>query len=389
MRQVGADGLEFVRALQAVVGSRAVGLREPVFGGNEKRYLQECIDTGYVSSTGPFVARFENDLADYAAAHNVIAVVNGTAALHLALVALGIKPGDEVIVPALTFVATANAVAMAGAVPHFVDVSWETWGISAEKLRSYLSELLQQRDGSFFNRKTGRPVTAVVPMHTLGFLADADGVAEVAKEFGLALVEDAAEALGSFVGGVHAGLAGQAGVFSFNGNKTITTGGGGAIITRDSSLAKRIRHLATTAKLPHRYEFEHDIVGYNYRMPNLNAALGVAQLEQLPAFLERQRTLHLIYAEALDSLEMGFSASERPGTVSNYWLQAFVLDSNCAESKNAIIETCLDNEIAVRPLWKPLNRLAAHHSSPSDDTPVADELYSRVICLPSSPKLAS
>ena len=318
-----------------------------------------------------------------------MAVVNGTSGLHLALVGLGVKPGDEVIVPALSFVATASAVALAGAVPHFVDVSEGTWGIGPEGLRSYLARTLERRGDVFVNSDTGRPVTALVPMHTLGFPVDANGLAEVAGEFGLILVEDAAESLGSYINGTHTGLAGQAAVFSFNGNKTITTGGGGAIITTDHALAERLRHLSTTAKVADRYEFDHDQVGYNYRMPNINAALGVAQLEHLSEILKRQRALHNIYSDAFEGLRIGHKPSETAGVTSNYWLQTFLLDAKLAVHKNAILNACLDQGITVRPLWKPLNRLEPYRSSPSDKTPVADDLYSRLICLPSSPVLAA
>jgi aminotransferase in exopolysaccharide biosynthesis len=307
------------------VGDRTGGLHEPVFGGNEKAYLAECIDSGFVSSVGAFVTRFEHELADYVGAPHAIAVVNGTSALHVALVALGIKPGDEVIVPALSFVATASAVALAGGIPHFVDVSTDTWGIDADLLRRHLSDCLRSDGASYVNKNTGRPVTAIVPMHTLGHPFDGVGIRAVADEFGLAFLEDAAEALGSFSGEVHTGLAGHAAVFSFNGNKTITTGGGGAIVTTNPELAAKVKHLSTTAKVPHPFEFDHDAVAYNYRMPNINAALGVAQLEQLPQFVKNQRALHGTYQEALDGLELGTLRSDTPGTRSNYWLQALLL----------------------------------------------------------------
>ena len=380
---------EFIDAVKSVIGDSRPGLHDPCFGGNEKRYLAECVDTGYVSSVGSFVPRFEQDLARFVGAAHAVAVVNGTSGLHLALVGLGVKPGDEVIVPALSFVATASAVALAGAVPHFVDVSEATWGISPEALRIYLAGLLERRGGVFVNPTTGRPVTAVVPMHTIGFPFDAHGLAEVAGEFGLILVEDAAESLGSYIEGTHTGLAGQAAVISFNGNKTITTGGGGAIITADHVVAERLRHLSTTAKLADRYEFDHDQVGYNYRMPNVNAALGVAQLEHLSEILKRQRGLHNMYVKAFQGLRIGHKPSETVGATSNYWLQTFLLDEKLAVHKNAILGACLDEGITVRPLWKPLNRLEPYRSSPSDQTPVADDLYSRLICLPSSPVLAS
>ena len=378
-----------ISRLHAVVGDSGGGLHEPVFAGNESEYVTECIESGYVSSVGSFVTRFEKELALYVGAQHAVAVVNGTSALHLALVAVGVKPGDEVIVPALSFVATASAVALAGATPHFVDVSSETWGIDSTGLRAHLSSSLRRDGKHLSNKESGRPVTAIVPMHTLGHPCDGEGIKAVAEEFGLAFVEDAAESLGSFSGGRHTGLAGNAGVFSFNGNKTITTGGGGAIVTNDAELAARLRHLSTTAKIPHRFEFDHDAVGYNYRMPNINAALGVAQLEQLPDLVERQRSLHRKYEEALGDLTIGSVRSETPGTTSNYWLQAFLLASKLAPQRDDILNACLDAGIPVRPLWKPLNTLAPYRQSPSAPTPVAADLYSRVICLPSSASLVS
>ena len=379
----------FLGAVGTVVGEKRLGLHEPIFSGNERMYLEECIDSGYVSSVGAFVTRFEDELARFVGAPHAVAVVNGTSALHLALVGVGVRPGDEVIVPALSFVATASAVVLAGATPHFVDVSAETWGISPERLRDYLSSSLVREDGKWINPESGRPVTAVVPMHTLGFPLDGEGLAEVTSEFGLFFIEDAAEALGSSFRGTPSGLAGQAGVFSFNGNKTITTGGGGAIVTRDRELAHRLRHLSTTAKVGHRYEFDHDEVGYNYRMPNINAALGVAQLEQLPELLLRQRALHNRYEAAFDGLGLGAKATERPGATSNYWLQAFILDAGLAGRRDNILNACIEEQLTVRPLWKPLNRLTPYRSSPSAQTPVTDDLYARVVCLPSSPALAA
>ena len=375
-------------ALKEVGGGWSGGLHEPLFGGNEKAYLAECIDSGVVSSVGAFVTRFEDELADYVGAPHAIAIVNGTSALHVALVALGVRRGEEVIVPALTFVATASAVSLAGGIPHFVDVSKDTWGVDADYLRDYLKTILRSEGGIYVNKNTGRPVSAVVPMHALGHPFDSVGLRAVAEEFGLAFLEDAAEALGSFSGKFHTGLAGHAAVFSFNGNKTITTGGGGAIVTKNPELASKVRHLSTTAKVPHPFEFNHDAVAYNYRMPNINAALGVAQLEQLPQLVERQRALHGKYQKALEGLQLGTLKSETPGTRSNYWLQALVLREELTSQRDEIMTVCLDNGVPVRPLWKPLNTLSPYVECPSTDTPVTRDLYARVICLPSSAALS-
>lgn len=380
---------DFIARVQRVAGHMPSGLHEPVFAGNERRYLAECIDTGYVSSVGPFVAAFEDALQDYIGAKHAVAVVNGTTALHLALVAVGVMPGDEVIVPAMSFVATANAVSHAGAVAHFVDVDEETWGIDPNTLRQRLRQIGQIRSGQLVNRETQRPIRAVVPMHALGHPVAIRELIEVAQEFGVVLVEDAAESLGSFVGDRHTGVFGAVGVFSFNGNKTITTGGGGALVTEDEQLAHRLRHLSTTARLPHEYEFDHDQVAYNYRMPNINAALGLAQMEQLTGLVDLQRDLFDCYVESFAGSDFGSMRAETKDSTSNYWLQAIQLPSRLAVFKDRLIAECVEVGLGVRPLWKPLNTLAPYAKSPTARTPVTHELYSRVICLPSSASLAS
>lgn len=383
------DLQDFVSRVRQVSGPTPGGLHEPVFDGNEKRYLAECIDSGYVSSVGAFVGAFEDALRHYIGAEHVVAAVNGTTALHLALVAVGVVPGDEVIVPAMSFVATANAVSHAGAVTHFVDVDPETWGIDPIALRQRLNDIGQVKDGQLVNRATQRPIRAVVPMHALGHPVAVYELLEVAKEFGLVVVEDAAESLGSFVGKRHTGLFGQVGVFSFNGNKTITTGGGGALVTNDEELARRVRHLSTTARVPHGYEFDHDQVGYNYRMPNINAALGLAQVEQLPALVARQRSLYGRYEKSFAGSGFGEVHAEPTGSTSNYWLQAIVLPTNYKAHRDDLIAGGIESGLGVRPLWKPLNTLAPYAQNPSANTPVTNDLYERVICLPSSASLAS
>ncbi len=380
---------DFIGRIRQVTGPETGGLHEPVFAGNEKKYLAECIDSGFVSSVGPFVTAFEESVREFVGAKHAVAVVNGTAALHLALLALGVRPGDEVIVPAMSFVATANAVFHAGAIAHFVDVDESTWGIDPLMLRSHLAYVGEMKDGCLQNKETGRPITAVVPMHALGHPVAIAPLLEVAEEFGLVVVEDAAESLGSFVGDRHTGLFGRLGVFSFNGNKTITTGGGGVIVTDDEALAKRLKHLSTTARVPHPYEFDHDAVGYNYRMPNINAALGLAQMEQLPGLIAGQRSLFELYSAAFAGSPFGEVRQEATGTISNYWLQAISLPEGMKDSKDELIEGCVDVGVSVRPLWKPLNRLTPYSSHPSASTPVTEGLYNRVICLPSSAFLAS
>jgi len=294
---------DIVRAIRSVVGDGPLALHEPRFNGNEWVYLKECLDSTYVSSVGKFVDRFESDLAAFTGAKRAVAVVNGTAALHVALRLAGVEAGDEVLLPALTFIATANAVVYCKATPHFVDSEDRSFGMDAVALRDYLSSATELRDNHCISRGTGRIIRAMVPMHTFGHPVDIEALLAVAHDFHMQLIEDAAESLGSTVGGKHTGTFGLMGTLSFNGNKTITTGGGGAILTNDLELGKRAKHLTTTSKLPHRWNFVHDEVGYNYRLPNLNAALGCAQLEQLPSFLADKRRLFERYQAAFASVQ--------------------------------------------------------------------------------------
>ena len=289
-----------VEALRSVLGEppTPIALHEPHFGGNEWSYVKDCLDSGWVSSVGAYVDRFEQMLAEITGAQRAIAVVNGTAALHIALQLAGVEPGDEVFVPALTFVATANAVSYCGAVPHFVDSEFRTLGLDASKLADYLGKIAETGAEGCRNRMTGRRIRAVVPMHTFGCPVDLDPLLECCARCGIVVVEDAAESLGSYYKGRHTGTMGRVGTLSFNGNKLVTTGGGGAILVNDAELGKQAKHITTTARQSHRWSFVHDQVGYNYRLPNLNAALGCAQLEQLAGFIESKRALARKYAEA-------------------------------------------------------------------------------------------
>jgi aminotransferase in exopolysaccharide biosynthesis len=377
----------FVSVVRQVVSGGRATLHEPVFGGNEKKYLLECIDSGYVSSVGEFVTRFEKDLATYVGAEYAVAVSNGTVGLQLALVACGVKPGQEVLVPALSFVATANAVSHTGAIAHFVDVDPETWGLDPVAFRSHLQSIGRLDSGRLLNKNTGREIVAVVPMHTLGHPVDMAGILEVSAEFDLMVVEDAAESLGSFIGDVHTGLFGNVGMLSFNGNKTMTTGGGGALVTNDENLARKLKHLSTTARVPHRWSFDHDDIGFNFRMPNVNAALGVAQLEQLPGFVTKQRALFSRYQHVFSHVDFGVVKEERQGTTSNYWLQALLLEPHHASDRDVILDSAHDAGIALRPLWNPLNELSPYLAHPSAPTPVTRGLCARAICLPSSVSL--
>jgi perosamine synthetase len=330
-------------------GEAPYALHRPVFKGREKRYLEECIDSNFVSSVGQRVNDIERMVAEYTGTGFAIATVNGTAALHAALHVSGVERGDEVLTQALTFVATCNAIAYAGARPVFVDVDRDTLGLSPDALERFLSDFAEIRDGQCFNRKTGARISVCVPMHTFGFPCRIEAIAEICDRYGIALVEDAAESLGSYSGSRHTGTFGKFGTLSFNGNKIITTGGGGMILTNDESLARRAKHLTTTAKEPHAWEFRHDEIGFNYRMPNLNAALGCAQMEQLEGFLSAKREIAERYAEFFEPHGVRLLA-EREGTRANFWLNAIVLDDPA--ERDVLLKEANEAGIMMRPIWR-------------------------------------
>lgn len=373
-------------AMQAVLGpdDRIVPLHEPRFVGKEWAYVKECLDTGWVSSVGKFVDRFEKDLAEYTGAEYAIAVVNGTAALHACLLLGGVTSNDEVLVPSLTFVATANAVSYCGAVPHFIDCEERTMGIDPVKLATYLENITEHQPRGCFNRKTGRRIRALVPMHTFGHPVDLDPLVEICGKFRIELVEDAAESLGSFYKGKHTGTFGHLSALSFNGNKILTSGGGGAILTNDKELGRLAKHLTTTAKIPHRWEFNHDMIGYNYRMPNINAALGCAQLEQLPAFLHNKRTLAERYAKVFHDIPGVRFVHEPEFCRSNYWLNTILLDESFSDKRNDILELTHKAGILTRPAWTLMHRLPMFEDCPRMALTTAESLARRVINLPSS-----
>lgn len=376
-----------IAAVQSVVGQGSVPLHEPNFDGNESLYLQKCLDSTYVSSVGRFVDQFELELANFTGAKYAVSLVNGTAALHLALKLAGVKAGDEVLLPVITFVATANAVAYCDAIPHFVDSEERTLGINGAKLREYLLGNTSQASGKCINNKTGRVISALVPMHTFGHPSDLDTLLSIAHDFNIALVEDAAESLGSYYGGQHTGTFGLLGTLSFNGNKTITTGGGGAILTNNLNLARQAKHLTTTAKVPHAWEFRHDQIGYNYRMPNINAALGCAQLEKLPSKLVAKRELFGRYKSAFMDIQGVQLFLEPDRCRSNYWLQTLLLDESQSGNRDLILEATNAAGIETRPVWVPLIELEPFRGSPCSDLTTAQSLSRRIINIPSSPNL--
>ena len=373
-----------VHAIKSVVGDGPLALHEPRFNGNEWAYLKECLDSTFVSSVGKFVDRFEDDLAAFTGAKRAVAVVNGTAALHVSLVLAGVVAGDEVLLPALSFIATANAVVYCQATPHFVDSEYRSLGMDAVALRDYLSRTTEMHDNHCVNRSTGRVIRAMVPMHTFGHPADIDALLAVAHDYRLQLIEDAAESLGSTVDGQHTGTFGLMGTLSFNGNKTITTGGGGAILTNDLELGKRAKHLTTTAKLPHRWNFVHDEVGYNYRLPNLNAALGCAQHEQLPGFVTDKRQLFERYQLAFADVTGVRLVAEPAGCRSNYWLQTLLLDESLADQRDSVLTATNDAGLMTRPVWALMHRMPMYSNAPKAPLPVAESLERRLINVPSS-----
>ncbi|MDZ4097112.1 MAG: LegC family aminotransferase [Methylophilaceae bacterium] len=376
---------DITAAIRGVVGEMPVMLHEPKFSGNEARYVNECIETGWVSSVGKFVDRFEDQLAEYTGVKRAIAVVNGTAALHVALLLVGVQRDDEVLVPTLTFIATANAVSYCGAIPHFVDSSVTTLGLDPIKLEAYLRDVAEIKSKQCFNRKTGRRIKAVLPMHAFGHSLDLDALIDVCHRYHLELVEDIAESLGSFYKGKHTGRWGKASALSFNGNKIITTGGGGAILTNDEALGKLAKHITTTAKIPHQWAFMHDEIGYNYRLPNLNAALGCAQLEQLDAFLASKRRLAERYQKAFFGIKGVSFFSEPEFSKSNYWLNAILLDPAVAHLRDTVLEQTNSQGIMTRPAWELMHQLKMYASCPRmDDLSVAQSILQRLINIPSS-----
>ena len=372
---------ETIGFIRSLYGEGRIFLHEPHFGGNEKRYLNECIDSTYVSSVGPFVDRFEKDMAAYTGAKRAVVCVNGTNALHMALLLSGVERDDEVITQPLTFVATCNAVCYLGAHPVFIDIDRDTLGLSPEKLRAWLCENADISNGECRNRTTGRRIKACVPMHTFGHPARIDSIAEVCGDFGIELIEDAAESIGSFYKGRHTGTFAKIGALSFNGNKTINTGGGGMLLFQDEELGAYAKYLTTQAKVPHKWAFVHDHVGYNYRMPNINAALGCAQLEQIDVILGNKRATALAYQAFFKDMD-GMSFVSEPGNArSNYWLNAVLL--NDRDLRDRFLAETNDNGIATRPAWELMNRLPMFVSCQCGNLDTAVDVEARLVNLPS------
>lgn len=358
-----------------------VGLHEPVFIGNERKYVLDAIDSTFVSSVGAYVNRFEEMMVEITGAKYAIAIVNGTSALHMALLLADVKAEDEVLSQALTFIATANAISYTGAAPVFIDVDRDTLGMSPVALSNFLESNAEKRaDGFTYNKSTNKRIAACVPMHTFGLPCRIDEIEVICKEWNISLIEDAAESLGSYYKGKHTGVFGKVGVFSFNGNKTVTCGGGGAIVTNDEAIAKRAKHLTTQAKMPHKWEFVHDEIGYNYRMPNLNAALACAQLEQLDLFVEHKRNLADKYQDLCNGIDVSY-VPEIENAKSNYWLGALILTD--LNERNSFLEFTNGNNVMTRPVWELMDRLPMFRHCQKDSLENSIWLADRVINIPS------
>jgi len=373
------DVVDFVRSIYGKEG--VIPLHEPLFIGNEKKYLNECIDSTFVSSIGQFVNIFEEKISHYTGAKYTISTVNGTAALHIALKLLGTDENSEVITQPLTFIAICNAISYCNAKPIFVDVDKDTMGLSPKSLETFLVTQTIQKNGSCYNKKTDKKITAVIAMHTFGFPCRVNDIKKICKQYNIKLIEDSAESLGSFINNQHTGTYGDMGIISFNGNKIITGGGGGCIITNDENLAKIAKHITTTAKVPHKWEFAHDMVGYNYRMPNINAALLVAQLENLEKFLKNKRELAMAYKDFFTDKAYYF-VEERINTCSNYWLNTIILKD--ITQRNLFLDETNAKGVMTRPIWVLMNELSIYQSSQCAELINAEWLAKRVVNLPSS-----
>lgn len=376
-----SDG-EILDLIRGVFKKDKIPLHEPKFIGNEKAYLNECIDTGFVSSVGKFVDKFETEFAKIVGSKYTVATVNGTAALHIALKISGVKSGDLVLTQPLTFIATCNAISYLGAEPVFIDVDRGNLGLSPTALGRFLEENCEVKNGICLEKLSGKIVRACVPMHTFGFPCKIDEIKEICDAWSIALIEDAAESLGSYYKGRHAGVFGKLGAFSFNGNKIVTSGGGGAIVTNDENLAKYAKHITTTAKIPHPYEYRHDEIGYNYRMPNINAALLVAQLENLEIFLDSKRGLTAIYREFFAKFSNVKFIDEPQNTRANFWLNAVLFED--AQKRDRFLKLSNESGVFTRPIWRLMSELDMFKNCRRDSLENAKFLSERVVNLPSS-----
>jgi aminotransferase in exopolysaccharide biosynthesis len=372
---------KIIAFVREIYGEEIIPLHRPIFQGNEKSYLADCIDSNFVSSAGSKVEEFERMIASYTGANHAVAVVNGTNALQVALLLAGVEQGDEVITQALTFVATSNAIFYVGAAPIFIDVDKDSLGMSPHALCDFLQTYAQKNGAETINKSNGKQIKACLPMHTFGSPCRIREIADICREWNIPMVEDAAESLGSFFEKRHTGTFGLLGAISFNGNKIITTGGGGMLLTDDDQLAKRAKHITTTAKIPHRYEFSHDEIGFNYRLPSLNAALGIAQMEQLARIIEIKAQIAARYSSFFDDIEVKM-VKPLANCITNNWLNAIILKDN--KERNEFLEYTNENNVMTRPIWRLMSELEMFKNCQNDGLKNSKWLEERVVNLPSS-----
>lgn len=375
---------EIVLKLRSFLKDDSFPLHEPQFNQDDQDFVVDCIKAGWVSSVGKYVDQFERDLEAYTGVKCAVVVMNGTAALHMCYLASGVRKGDEVLCPALTFVATANAITYCGAIPHFVEVEGDTLGVCPTKLKAYLLRIGRSENGHLLNKETGQRISTLVITHVFGHPAQSRSLRDVCDEFSITLIEDAAEALGSFDHDVHVGNFGICAALSFNGNKIITTGGGGAILTNDEALGAKLKHITTTAKVSHAWEYTHDHIGYNYRMPNINAALGCAQLAKIEDFIETKKKITQRYVNLFQDDHRCTVMTEPQGTRSNYWLNALILKRRDPETLNHLLQETHRHKIYTRPTWIPLHRLSFFQHCSRMDLSLTEEMSERILNLPSS-----
>ena len=372
---------EFITFARSIYGQEFIPLHRPVFEGNEKKFLNECIDSNFVSSVGKKVVEFEKAVAKFVGSKHAVAMSNGTSALHISMLMANVKSGDEVITQALTFVATCNAITYANATPVFVDVDMDTLGMSPEALNIFLKEKAEMKNGFAYNKISGKKISACVPMHTFGLPCRIKEITSICKKWNICLIEDAAESLGSYVDNIHTGNFGEMGVLSFNGNKVITTGGGGLLFTNNDEIAIKAKHLSTTSKVPHTFEFIHDNIGYNYRMPNINAALGCAQMERLDEFLDIKNQISNKWHGFFNEYDIDFILPI-DGAKSNFWLNTIILDSK--KSRDDFLLYTNKNDVMTRPIWKLMSELQMFKHCQNDGLRNSMWLQDRVVNIPSS-----
>jgi len=380
---------KIIASIRSVVGrnKNIIGLHEPNISNLEKKFVNKSIRLSHISSMGKFVWQFENKLKSITKSKKVIAVISGTAALHLAMRAINLKENEEVLIPSLNYISSANSVIYCGGIPHFIDIEKNSLGIDNVKLRNYLKKICIFRNGKTFNKKTNRIIKAIIPMYTFGHPSKIDEILKIAKDYNLELIEDAAEALGSLYKGKHVGTFGKIGILSFNGNKTVSTGAGGALLVQDSKIAKKIKHMSNHCKILHKWKFDYNGLGYNYNLPNLNAAFGCAQLKRFYKFLKQKRKLVKKYKLAFRNIQEVSILNEPQNCRSNYWLQTLILNYPSLKLRNEILNYSIKKKISTRPAWTLMHRINYLKKFPKMNLKNSEEMVERIINLPSSSQL--